>query len=393
MEHISSLTDAELVDMITTWSGRVAAGEARLLALIAEFDEREAWSGPGLLSCAHWLTWRTGLSPGAAREKVRVARALRELPAVAEALGAGRISFSQARAVTRVATRGDQTRWIELCRHTSAGQLEKLIRGVARVRQTEQDAADPERAAWRMQASSSYDAAGNRRIVVLVPAQDAALFDAAMSQVQADLDQQRARQLDDPDPAPVPSHAAARAVMPLPRVPRATLGDALLEMARRTLDSASTARARASRAQLTAQVDPVSGWARLADGELLPPTSLSAVSSLAQVMRGLPGRGGPPRLRPVNAADLTRLDLGRAARLPNQALRDLLGTVDGEALSLPGLQPSPTAARPPRRVLAGRRRHRPWEPRPALQPPPHACPPTQVPPAPGPRPTTRRRDS
>lgn len=75
MEHLSTLSDLELADLITTWSGRMAAGEARLLAYIGEFDEREAWGGPGLLSCAHWLTWKTGLSAGAAREKVRVARA------------------------------------------------------------------------------------------------------------------------------------------------------------------------------------------------------------------------------------------------------------------------------------------------------------------------------
>ena len=80
MEPISSLTNTQLSDLITTWSGRIAAGEARLLALIAEFDRREAWGGPGLLSCAHWLVWKTGLSPGAAREKVRVARALADLP-------------------------------------------------------------------------------------------------------------------------------------------------------------------------------------------------------------------------------------------------------------------------------------------------------------------------
>ena len=50
---VASLSDAELAEEITTWSGRVAAGEARLLALIGEFDAREAWGGPGLLSCAH----------------------------------------------------------------------------------------------------------------------------------------------------------------------------------------------------------------------------------------------------------------------------------------------------------------------------------------------------
>ena len=343
MEPISSLTNTQLSDLITTWSGRIAAGEARLLALIAEFDRREAWGGPGLLSCAHWLVWKTGLSPGAAREKVRVARALADLPLVSEALAQGRVSFSQARAVTRVATPQDQVRWVELCRHTCAAQLEKAVRGVARVRQQELAEQDPELVRWRMRTTSSYDDAGNRRIVIVVPAQDAPVFDAALAQVQADLDRDRARQRPAPetgcqDEDPTTQDSAPPTPLPAGAEPppRATLGDAVLELCRRTLDSVPSDRARRGRAQLTAQVDPVSGWARLVDGELLPPTALTGVSSLAKVMRGLPGRGGPPRLRPLSPADLARLDLGRTARLPNQALRDLLGTVDGERCRFPG---------------------------------------------------------
>jgi hypothetical protein len=32
----------------------------RFLKLIAEFDRRQAWSGYGLRSCAHWLNWKCG---------------------------------------------------------------------------------------------------------------------------------------------------------------------------------------------------------------------------------------------------------------------------------------------------------------------------------------------
>ena len=108
MERFSHITDAQLADEILTWSGRIAAGEAELLARIGEFDAREAWGGHGLLSCAHWLSWKTGLSPSAAREKVRVARALRELPQVQDVFAAGRMSYSQVRVITRVATPEEQ---------------------------------------------------------------------------------------------------------------------------------------------------------------------------------------------------------------------------------------------------------------------------------------------
>ncbi len=82
----------ELADGICLRAGQIAAAHAELLAWIAEFDRREGWAGPGLLSCAHWLSWQIGLSPGAAREQVRVARRLRELPALAAAFAAGALS-------------------------------------------------------------------------------------------------------------------------------------------------------------------------------------------------------------------------------------------------------------------------------------------------------------
>ena len=45
-----------------------------------------------------------GLDLGAARERVRVARALGTLPLLAEALALGQLSYAKVRALTRVAT-------------------------------------------------------------------------------------------------------------------------------------------------------------------------------------------------------------------------------------------------------------------------------------------------
>ncbi len=114
---------------------------------------------------------------------------------------------------------------------------------------------------------------------------------------------------------------------------RVTQADALLEMARRALDTEHTEHrdaARRHRTALTAQVDPLSGWGRLSDGELLPPNSLRAV------LKTLPGRGGIVRLRPLTDADLTRFDLGRTTRQVSLPLRELLGTLDGERCRFPG---------------------------------------------------------
>ncbi len=63
-----------LGDEIAELSAHLDAATARLLDLIREFDARGGWN-TGFRSCAAWLAWRVGLDPGAARERVRVARA------------------------------------------------------------------------------------------------------------------------------------------------------------------------------------------------------------------------------------------------------------------------------------------------------------------------------
>jgi hypothetical protein len=81
-ERIAELD--RLGDEIAELSAHLEAATARLLDLIRAFDARGGW-GNGFRSCAHWLSWRIGLDLGAAREKVRVARALGTLPLLAEA--------------------------------------------------------------------------------------------------------------------------------------------------------------------------------------------------------------------------------------------------------------------------------------------------------------------
>ncbi|MBI2203303.1 MAG: HNH endonuclease, partial [Candidatus Rokubacteria bacterium] len=57
-----------LGDEIAELAAHLDAATARLLDLIREFDAREGWSG--FPSCAAWLSYRVGLGPRAAREKV-----------------------------------------------------------------------------------------------------------------------------------------------------------------------------------------------------------------------------------------------------------------------------------------------------------------------------------
>jgi hypothetical protein len=106
---VAALSDDELVVELATWSGRVAAGEGLVLRLLGELDAREAWAQIGVLSCAHWAAWKLGLTLTTAREKVRVARCLRDLPLLTDRMAQGRVSYAQVRAITRVATPANES--------------------------------------------------------------------------------------------------------------------------------------------------------------------------------------------------------------------------------------------------------------------------------------------
>jgi hypothetical protein len=82
---VAGLSRQELAARITELAGHLNAATHRWLVLIAEFDRRKGWSDGYTKSCAHWLNWKCGIDLGAAREKLRVARALEGLPQICRA--------------------------------------------------------------------------------------------------------------------------------------------------------------------------------------------------------------------------------------------------------------------------------------------------------------------
>ena len=118
----------QLGDEIAELSAHLDAATARLLTLIREFDARGGWN-TGFRSCAAWLSWRVGLDLGAARERVRVARALGSLPLLAEALARGQLSYAKVRALTRVATPETEGRLLAVGRAGTAAHVERIVRG------------------------------------------------------------------------------------------------------------------------------------------------------------------------------------------------------------------------------------------------------------------------
>ncbi len=120
------------------------AATCQLLVLLREFDARAGWNN-GFLSCAHWLHWRTGFDLGASREKVRVARALAPLPRISWAMQRGQLSYAKVRALTRVATSGNEAALLDVALAATASRVERFVRAWRRVDQASEAQDDARR--------------------------------------------------------------------------------------------------------------------------------------------------------------------------------------------------------------------------------------------------------
>ncbi len=127
LTHISDrrLAIDELDKSIVNLSARINASTYELLVLIREFDERAGWLKWGLENCTQWLHWRCDLSRSAAREKVRVAHALKALPEISAAFSKGTLSYSKVRALTRAATPMNEASLLDFALSTTAARVEE----------------------------------------------------------------------------------------------------------------------------------------------------------------------------------------------------------------------------------------------------------------------------
>jgi 5-methylcytosine-specific restriction endonuclease McrA len=118
----------DLDQAIVKLSARINAATYELLVLIRQFDERAGWLKWGLGNCAEWLHYRCDLSMNAAREKVRVAHALKTLPNIAAAFATGELSYSKVRAMTRVMGVHNEDELLSFALQTTTACVEERCR-------------------------------------------------------------------------------------------------------------------------------------------------------------------------------------------------------------------------------------------------------------------------
>src|SRR5579859_5342529 len=191
-ERVRSLR--ELGAQITELAGHLNAANYRWLSLIAEFDRRQGWSDGSTQSCAHWLNWQCGIDIGAAREKVRVAHALEKLPQIAAAMSRGELSYSKARALTRVACEGTEEYFLSIALHGTAAHVEKLVRCYRRAKESEALSREAQQQETR-KVSFFHDDDGSLVLKARLPAEigalvikalDAAVNDSEVGNVSAE---------------------------------------------------------------------------------------------------------------------------------------------------------------------------------------------------------------
>jgi hypothetical protein len=255
----TSLSPSALEDEITTLSACISVATWRLLMLIAELDRRGAWQGWGVMSCAHWLNWKCGIDLGAAREKVRVAKALVSLPLTSAALAAGEVSYSKVRAITRVATPESESYLLMIAHYGTASHVEKLVRAYRSVDRL-REASRARDANARRSMSWSHEDDGSFSIRIRLPAEQGALV---LKAVRAAAAAQRAER-DGADREPSADVSAETSALRMPSAnsfdeaespAEARNADALCHIAEQFLANEATTSQQAERYQVVVHVD------------------------------------------------------------------------------------------------------------------------------------------
>ena len=180
-EHLDFIPDkpAELRRAVVDMAARVNLADWRLVKLIAAMDRTCGWREGGYCSLGNWLDHRCGLGPCAARERIRIGRALERLPRIDAAFRDGVISYSKVRAITRVATPETDAMLLAIAEGSSAARLESLVRTHERVGGGEGARASSEA---RRSLTWRYED-GMLVITAAVPAERGALVIKALQQV------------------------------------------------------------------------------------------------------------------------------------------------------------------------------------------------------------------
>lgn len=310
----ASLSVDQLEDEIGELAAHINAATCRWLLLVAEYDRREAWKAWGSRSCADWLSLRCGLAPGPGREHVRVARAVAELPLIRAEFAAGRLSYSKARALTRVATPESEGELVGLALHATAAQLDRIVRAFRGV--ISADLAHANRAHEMRYLTWGWEDDGSLSVRGRLPAEAGQAFINAVAMAQDEL------RADAGESHDVPAGTSEVVESPDERTAAQARADALALVAEHSLSATPAASSGGERQQVVVHADaPVlagascEGRCELERGPAIPPETARRLACDAAVVRVTEGDGRP-------------LSVGRRTRSIPPAIRRALRSRD-----------------------------------------------------------------
>ncbi len=119
-----------------------AALDAQEAEALREAERLRMWRHYGYGSLIEYMEIELGYTPRMGLDKLRVAKAIAELPVIADALAQGDLSFSAGRELVRVATPETEGQWLEAASDKNVRDVESLVSGHKRG-DTPTDPVDP----------------------------------------------------------------------------------------------------------------------------------------------------------------------------------------------------------------------------------------------------------
>jgi hypothetical protein len=136
-----------LVDRVDRLHRRIASLQRDLLETLTRLEDAGGWAEDGAHDMAHWTVMRLGVSRWKADRWLASGRALRTLPATAEAFERGELGIDKVVELTRFASFDDEDGLVRWARGVASGAIRRV--GDLRARdELALDAADAERDRW-----------------------------------------------------------------------------------------------------------------------------------------------------------------------------------------------------------------------------------------------------
>ena len=166
---------SDFTDAVAQLAGVESLVRSQLVSVIRAVDRRDAWQGDAT-DLPHWVSLHADVSRATAKQLVAVARALDDLPCIADAFTSGRIGWDRVRLLVEFADADSDERLAEGSDGLSIAQVDALARQTRRIRREQSEQNDRLaglRITWNRDKSSG-------RLVCTLDAPEMASVEAAI---------------------------------------------------------------------------------------------------------------------------------------------------------------------------------------------------------------------